>query len=201
MSQKSMREKRRQQAQRVKTRSALIWGGVTVIIITILGFGLWKSIRPVYGQDIPVMEDTGHVDEGQDPGPFNSDPPTSGRHYASEYKAGFYDESSPEAQATYPAGYLVHNLEHGYVIIWYNCKVIDQTECEELQDQIRSVLDAENNFKSDRFSLGIIDVLVVLTSWAHLEKYMEFDPQSASEFISRNRNRAPEPNAPLSPRI
>lgn len=45
---------------------------------------------------------------------FQFNPPTSGDHFEPWVTKGFYDE--PRAD-----GYLVHSLEHGYVIIWYDC--------------------------------------------------------------------------------
>src|SRR5687768_14585293 len=40
-------------------------------------------------------------------------PPTSGRHHPTWVKNGFYDVRVDER-------YAVHNLEHGYVVIWYD---------------------------------------------------------------------------------
>ena len=118
------------------------------------------------GQSIAIMAQTNHVQEGTDPNPNISNPPTSGKHYASEYNAGFYDTSNPEATSTHPEGYLVHNLEHGYVIFGYNCDLV--TDCANLQNQIRGVLDAENNFKVISFPFNSINCPVVLTFWGQM---------------------------------
>lgn len=53
-----------------------------------------------------------HVDEGT-PVEYNSSPPTSGSHYANFADPAFY--SAPIEQER-----LVHNLEHGQVVIWYS---------------------------------------------------------------------------------
>jgi hypothetical protein len=51
---------------------------------------------------------------------YNHDPPTSGCHYSQNTPdpapvlAGSYDKEIP-------AEYWVHNLEHGYVVVLYNC--------------------------------------------------------------------------------
>lgn len=47
---------------------------------------------------------------------YKSNPPTSGPHLATWVKAGIYTEPHQE-------GELIHSLEHGYVIISYNCGV------------------------------------------------------------------------------
>lgn len=47
---------------------------------------------------------------------YNSNPPTSGPHLPTWVKAGVYD--APQSE-----GELIHSLEHGYIIINYNCNV------------------------------------------------------------------------------
>ena len=47
---------------------------------------------------------------------FNSNPPTSGPHLETWVKAGIYD--TPQSE-----GELIHSLEHGYVIVSFNCNV------------------------------------------------------------------------------
>jgi hypothetical protein len=136
------------------------------------------------------------VPEGQDPGPFNSNPPTSGPHYSGEFDAGFYEESSPEAQVPYPEGYLGHNLEHGYVIYWYNCDLLESNECTELKDQIKESMADNGRTKLIAFHRSSLDVPVAMTTWGQMLKMDKFDAGQAEIFVSANRNRAPEPNAP-----
>ena len=196
MKAKTKREIRKEKIRRQKSRSMLIWGTVGVVVVAVIAYALWLGVRPAAGQAIPIMENSVHVAQGQDPGPYNSNPPTSGKHYATEFEPGFYDENSLEAQQPYPEGFLGHNLEHGYVIIWYNCDLVDDAECVTLKDGIQSVLDAEKNFKVIAFPSKTIPEQVVMTSWGQMERLETFDAKSAEKFIYRNRNRAPEPNAP-----
>ena len=56
----------------------LIWGSIAVVALAVLGYALWVAFRPSSGESIPIMASSNHVDEGEDPGPYNSDPPTSG---------------------------------------------------------------------------------------------------------------------------
>lgn len=193
---KSRRQLVREKRAREKLISRITWGVVGGVLLIGLGYMLWIAVRPATGQSVPVMADTGHVEEGTNPGPYNSDPPTSGRHYESEFEAGFYEETSPEAQSPYPEGYLVHNLEHGYVIFWYNCQLLDEQGCQNLKSQIRDVIDQENSFKVIAFPRDTIEVPVVVTSWGQTQSFENFDPKQASAFVARNRNKAPEPNAP-----
>lgn len=187
-----MREKRR----RRKTITRIIWGAVAIVLIAVIGYFVWNAFKPAAGQAVPIMAETGHVEEGQDPGPYNTDPPTSGRHYANELDAGFYEEADRESISGFPEGYLVHNLEHGYVIFWYNCDLVTERECTDLKSQIRSVLDRENNFKVIAFPWDSLEVPVVLTSWGQMQEFETFNPEQAQSFVRQNRNQAPEPLAP-----
>lgn len=193
---KTKRKQQREKRQKKIVTSRLIWGAVGIVVLGVLGYALWIAFRPASGETIPVMADTGHVEEGTDPGPYNSDPPTSGPHYANEFDAGFYDESQASAMAEYPEGFLVHNLEHGYVIFWYNCEVLDEQGCLDLKEQIKSVMDQDGGFKLIAFPWSSQDVPITMTSWGQLQRFETFNQNEAISFIERNRNRAPEPNAP-----
>lgn len=171
-----------------------MWGGVLIAVIGVLGYALWVAFLPAYGETIPVMTEVGHMNEGDDPGPYNSDPPTSGPHYANDFEAGFYDETDLANLPKYPEGYLVHNLEHGYVIFWYNCNSLNEQGCLQLKDQIRSVMDQFGGVKLIAFPWDSLDVPVVMTSWGRMQRFETFNVDFAKSFVERNRNRAPEPN-------
>jgi len=205
MKKQSRREIQRAQRQKARTRSILIWGGVGlgVIVVIVAVVALNRSRQPGAGGVLsaPVGEAVAilpadHVETGTDPGPYNSDPPTSGRHYPVEYNAGFYDETSTEAGDDHPEGYLVHNLEHGYVIFWYNCTLVDAAGCATLKSQIKQVMSAFNDFKVIAFPRASIDVPLVMTSWGRIQRFETFDSDLATSFVRGNQNKAPEPNAP-----
>lgn len=196
MGSKTRRERQRDRRRRARLRSYLIWGGIGVVVVVLLGMLIWPSIRPASGEVVPIMPSDDHVPEGSDPGPFYSDPPTSGPHYASELDAGFYEGSEVEDIGPYPAGYLIHNLEHGYVIFWYNCDLVDDEGCAELKTQIQQVMDEADNFKVIGFPWSSIDVPVVITSWGRMQRFESFDVDAAGRYVRNNRNRAPEPQAP-----
>ena len=120
MDSKSARERMRGQRRRQRTRSILIWGGLGAGLIVLVAALLWPRVQPSVGLAVPVMESSAHVEAGTDPGPYNSDPPTSGRHFGESLPSDFYEESEAANFGAYPEGRLVHSLEHGYVILWYN---------------------------------------------------------------------------------
>jgi hypothetical protein len=192
MSSKTQRQQQHEKKRRQKLRSNLIWVGVGAVVLTLIGFVLWQGVRPPMGEAIPIMTSAPHLTPDTNPGEYNSDPPTSGLHYATELDTGFYDENI----YTFPAAYLVHNLEHGYVIFWYNCNLLDQSDCTELKSQIRSVMNEYNNIKMIAYPWDTLDVPVVMTSWGRLLRFESFDVEQARSFYRANLNKAPEPNAP-----
>ncbi len=187
----SKREQRRVQQRRQQMRNNLIWGVLGAGILAVIGLFVWQGVRPQAGEEIPIMS-SAHIAVDSDPGTYNSDPPTSGPHYPNEAQAGFHETNTYQ----YPAGYLVHNLEHGYVIFWYNCANLSESACTELKSQIKAVMDQVNNVKVIAYPWDSIDVPVVMTSWGRLQKMETFDASQARAFYKTNLNRSPEPNAP-----
>ena len=195
MSKSKRREAIRARRQREKRRRALIWGGLAALVVAALGLILWNAVRPAAGQQIAVLPPN-HVPEGTDPGPYTSEPPSSGPHYGAPFAAGFYETGDPEAEVPFPEGYLMHNLEHGYVVLWYNCAGLQESDCRVLKSEIKEVMERNDNFKLIAFPRPAMDSTVALTSWGRLLSMQQFDGQRASRFIAANLNRAPEPGAP-----
>lgn len=191
MNSKTKRQQMREKNQRQKLVSSLIWGGIGVAILAVIGFLVWQGAKPAAGEAIPVMTTT-HITVDSDPGKYNSDPPTSGPHYAEEAQAGFYDTNIYQ----FPAGYLVHNLEHGYILFWYNCDLLDETGCTNLKNQIKATMDDLGNARMIAYPWNSLDVPVVMTSWGRLQKFEVFDAEKAKAFYNANLNRSPEPGAP-----
>ena len=79
--------------------------------------------------DVVRMPDEGqsHVADGQ-PVTYRSDPPTSGPHFARPAGTGVYLENPPAT------GKLVHNLEHGHVVIWFIPGKMSDTAFKDLLD-------------------------------------------------------------------
>ncbi|RJP49137.1 MAG: DUF3105 domain-containing protein [Anaerolineaceae bacterium] len=192
MNNKQRRQHIRQRNKKQKLVSGIVWGGIGLAVLTIIGILIQQGVRPAAGDAVAAMKSDPHLSLDSDPGQYSSDPPTSGLHYATEAQAGFYDENI----YAYPAGYLVHNLEHGYVIFWYNCDLLDEAGCLDLKSQIRSVMDDLGGVKLIAYPWNSIDVPVAMTSWGRVQKFATFGAEQAKAFYRANLNRAPEPNAP-----
>jgi hypothetical protein len=75
-------------------------------------------------------EGGGHVDIGTEI-EWMHEPPHSGRHFPTWSSAGEKDDPVER-------GFWVHNLEHGWIVLAYNCP----EECDAELDLLREVLDA-----------------------------------------------------------
>lgn len=188
---KSKKQQIKEKNRRQRLLSRLTWGGGALIILAVIGVLVWQTAKPAAGEAIPIMNSS-HIETNSDPGEYNSDPPTSGPHYSEEADAGFFETNN----YPFPAGYLVHNLEHGYVIIWYNCDLLDESACTELKSQIRAVMDELGGLKMIAYPWPSLDVPLALTSWGRIQKFDSFDAARVKAFYRANLNRAPEPNAP-----
>jgi hypothetical protein len=203
----STKERIRARRRQEQVRGYVVWGGLAAVVVLVIG-GLALRARQRSGgeevplpevEPVPTAEVAGHVPEGTDPGPYNSDPPTSGRHYSPQVFAGFYDEEQAASFNPFPAGYLLHSLEHGYVIFWYDCEGLAAGDCEDLKADIQQVMGRVGNYKVIGFPWPPLDVPVAMTSWGRLLRFEQFDPDLAEAFVRSNRENpelAPEIRAP-----
>ena len=149
-------EMRRDQQRAEKKRTYVIIAACAVVALVIIGLGAYPLITDARTQDrlgaegldqigvgaeqagcqeIVTEPATGSAEHRPDGEPifYESSPPASGPHYpgAAPMARKFYT-----AQDRPELGYLVHNLEHGYNILWY-----DQTiaEDDELLAQVKAI--------------------------------------------------------------
>lgn len=183
---------RKQQAS-----SSSIWWALGIGVIAVIGFMIWQTIRPAVGETVAVPADyINHIAEGTPLGPYPSDPPAGGVHYGGSLPAQFFNESDLATLPDHPEGYIVHNLEHGYVIFWYNCAVLDEAGCADLKSGIKNVMDGFDGVKLIAFPWDSIEEPLVMTSWGKIQRFEAFNASQARAFVKANLNRSPEPNAP-----
>ncbi|MFB6303221.1 MAG: DUF3105 domain-containing protein [Haloferacaceae archaeon] len=129
-------------------------------------------------------EGTQHVERGTDVD-YDTYPPTSGPHYAGTVAAGFYEE-------TPPMGDMVHTLEHGAVVIYYDPAV--------LTEDARASLRAWANAHTGTWRSVVVvpharddpEAPYVLTAWRHLLRMNEYDAQVVRAFLAEYLGRGPE---------
>jgi hypothetical protein len=181
-------------------RNILLYGGlgialvaVAVIVYLVVSQQQSTSGGPI-GEEIAIPS-RNHVADSAEPGPYLSNPPAGGAHYSTDYTEKFYQESDLPGLPAHPEGYLVHSLEHGYVIFWYNCQAAN-TDCAALKQSIQTVMDQTGKEKLIAFPWSKMDMPLAMTSWGRLLKFKTPDEKLMKQFVLRNRYQAPEPDAP-----
>ena len=196
---------RRLEAKRRRQR-ALTWTAVVVVAaLVIVGVIVWqgRDSDRVSPQDLAAARQQAgsngvteyaeagrtHIDPSQQPDNWNSNPPTSGDHLASPISAGVYD--SPQDERA-----IVHNLEHGYVVIQY--RGIPEDQVNQLREFVRDrsgsklVLAPYPSLERDG---------VALTAWRNLETMQRVNLDVVKAFVDDYmvpggaKSRAPEPFA------
>jgi hypothetical protein len=195
-----MRAKNKSKAKQKPNRNRRLIITLSIIggaaLLALLGYAVWAARQPVelLGEEFPIAE-AEHIPEGQKATNYNSDPPTSGQHYPEPAEAGFYEEAPPDER-------LVHNLEHGHIVVYYNCTNLSESACSDLKEGIRQAMDRAGVVSSTQ-TLKIVAVprpdmpnMVTYTSWGRLYGAESFNEDEFLLFVEQNRNRAPEPFAP-----
>lgn len=128
------------------------------------------------------FEDEGneHVADGAEVD-YLTEPPTSGPHYATPAGPGLYASALPEEQ-------LVHNLEHGQIVIYFS-----PDAPEEVVAELRELVESD--------PLGLLAVPyeaasgsgeIILTAWTHLQRCEGFSGEDIDAFRAEFEGRGPE---------
>lgn len=129
----------------------------------------------------PPDEDTsGHTTPGESLR-YRGDPPTSGRHNPKWLDPGIY-------QTVQPSDRLVHSLEHGMVVIYFDKPSPEVWETLTTWAGLYTVM-WSGVVLAPKPGLG---EAVILTAWRKLMRLDEFDPDVAAAFIDTYRGRGPE---------
>lgn len=170
-------------AGRRKNFKRVIWAGITVVVLGGVTFGMIQySNRRARSLPGVFVVDQGreHVGPGHQH-TYNSNPPTSGPHFARPEEWGAYKDELPDEV-------LIHNLEHGGVWISYKPDV---------SEDIRKKLEA----LYDKWGRKVIvtpraknDADIALAAWNHLDKFSaaEFSEERVEKFVRAFRNKGPE---------
>ena len=103
----------RERGQRWQSGLRLLFLAVAMGLIGYFGWRWLTTPRqPKSGEEVKEMGRE-HVTNIKDV-VYNSNPPTSGPHFSTWAKKGVYDRVLSD-------GYLIHSLEHGYIVISYHC--------------------------------------------------------------------------------
>ena len=113
---------------------------------------------------------------------YRTAPPTAGAHYPTPSNPGYYE-------GLQPPGNLVHALEHGHIVIYY-----DRPPAEVMH----SLKGWADGYQKNQWAGVIVAPLpgigeeIILTAWAKELRLGNFDAAAAAAFIDRFRGRGPE---------
>ena len=133
-----------------------------------------------------------HIPVDTDPGSYATNPPAGGHHFPEVFHAGFYTEQNVTEMPKYPEGYLVHDLEHGYVIYWYNCQANPSIDCTDMQNKIKQVIQENKSYKVIGFPWPSQKEPLVITSWGRILRLNEIDLDTMRAFYKGNVDQGPE---------
>ncbi len=169
--------------RRATMRRFLLLGGAVVIVAALSAWGFL-----IYQNRLKNLPGRLFANQGQEhiavnaPHPdYNSNPPTSGWHYARPAEWGVYKEELPD-------GTLIHNLEHGGIWISYK---------PDIPEDMRKTLEGFY----DRWGRKIIvtprannDADIALAAWNRLDTFsvVEYSDERVEKFIKAFRNKGPE---------
>ncbi len=198
MSRNSRKTNRRARRQNSHLSTYLLLGGGAIVLIFVVFLLIQSSSQAapptvLMGTPVPNLS-RDHIPDTQDPNPYSTNPPSGGHHFDTPFPAKFYNETDVAALGKYPEGHLVHSLEHGYVIFWYNCAV-PGTDCAALKQSIQNVMNQYGGTKLIAFPWPSLNVPLAMTSWGQVMYFQKVDEALMGKFVQTNRGQAPEPNA------
>ncbi|MFN3929383.1 MAG: DUF3105 domain-containing protein [Thermoflexus sp.] len=187
---------RRKPAPRVIPRRLWLLAGSGIALLVLGGLAWWiyqqgqayAAFQEAVRRGQPALsrvetfpeEGRAHLQPGERAN-YRTDPPTSGPHSSEWVNPGFYTREQPPE-------HLVHSLEHGHVVIYY-----DDPGPEALQ-----TLQAWARMFNGQWD-GVVVVpkrrlgrAVILTAWTHMLRLESFDVNAAAAFIDAFRGRGPE---------
>jgi len=209
---KALRQQQREEAaarQRARDlRSLFIIGGIlgtAALVILIVALALNHASQVSNQNRLPFQTVSGTVgtavpDEGQthvDPSTtptYKSYPPASGPHYSVQGLAPVPWQTI----ATLQEGQYIHNLEHGGIVILYDCP--SGADCttlkNSLENYVKTLAPVEPQFKEIKvvlspYSRGMRKK-VALVAWDYIEFLDGYDQAEITRFYENHVNQAPE---------
>lgn len=193
------RERRiRAARRRARIRRAVRWGIVLAVGVGIAGF-VWlrtsesrriqeaaaAAARTLGCTDIEDFGPSpgGHLQPGQPPPQYETTPATYGIHSAATYQgpAVISNPVDPVLETS-----LVHNLEHGYVVIYYR-PTGEGALPAEVRTDLADLADSEDKVLLAPYPRLQEGQTLTLTAWAKLQQCPEIEPDEGDAVLSVTR--------------
>lgn len=166
----------------------LILGSVVLLLVLLFGRGTENG-----GGDVGIRQvDDGraHIEEGVAGGSYSSIPATSGPHWSSADSPGPWGVySNAQAQER-----LLHNLEHGGIVVWYQPARLDTEGLAALDAYVRQqVTTAQFKVILTPWSGADFGHPIAVTAWNWLLYLDTPDVDAVRTFFDAHYGDAPEP--------
>jgi len=167
-------------------RTKIVWSAIGGVVVAIVALTVVLNVqqnreqaRLLAGEE--TFADAGHehiVDPSEfDPADYNSEPPTSGPHMGVIAPKAFYDEPIHDA-------YLVHNMEDGFVVIYYR----PDLDAGKL-DAIRALAARHNQGAGHSGVVAVpregISEEVILAAWTKMLRLPAYEEARAEAFVAK----------------
>ncbi|HLF70816.1 MAG TPA: DUF3105 domain-containing protein [Dehalococcoidia bacterium] len=112
---------------------------------------------------------------------YTSNPPTSGPHSSTPMSFKVLDNPGPKEN-------LIHNMEHGGIVVWYN--TTDQAVIDQLKKVVQGEIDRRRLVVMTAYS-GMEPNTIALTAWTRLDKFSagELTDKRVETFIDAHNKR------------
>lgn len=120
--------------------------------------------------------------EGYNAHDYGTEPPTSGKHLAELATPGVYDA------VPVPNEVAVHNMEHGFVIVWYNCNadlMLAPADCAEFGNSLAAIVQplVSSNHNIVLTPHLTMEPRIALTAWQFMDVMDAVDKDRITAFI------------------
>jgi hypothetical protein len=141
-----------------------------------------QSVTTVAGIETFPSEGQDHVDVGTTV-IYMTDPPTSGAHWPAPQDGGYFETAIASE-------YLVHSLEHGAVVIYYNPATVTAPQ----KDSLKALAAAHPGSFGQVICVPRDDATypIILTAWTHRLRQTAYDQSNIDGFIALYLDKGPE---------
>jgi hypothetical protein len=169
-------------ATRLSSRPRTIAVGV-VLAVVLAGCGAVQPPLEVATRQVPATG-ANHQPEGTTIN-YATNPPTGGDHWPATAEWGVYNDAPPDER-------LVHNLEHGGVVIYYNPALLDAATIDQLKSLTRELNKGQNcTILTPRLNIEN-DQAIAMTAWGWLATVNRYDETAIRAFWNDHIAKGPE---------
>jgi hypothetical protein len=185
----SKKKNRHESTQRNRSRRRARVTLIASLVAIALALGGWYAWRETNrsGRSVESMG-RAHVPQGVPDPRYNSSPPTSGPHAGTTGWGEHFSEIPHVNQ--------VHNLEHGGVLVQYNCEHDTlRARCDQVRQELRAIVREARDQIDSKIILAPyagMDQPIALTAWTRVQYFAVPNREAILAFVRSNINRAPE---------